>query len=360
MKKIKNKIKSIIIVHNLAQYHKIKEVENHIENYLKKSATFDLSERDVIGIDKYRGRKYYFENSEDPEEIQIFHYIMAKEGTEAGDYYNYLTMELIRQQYNNFNKRRAINIPEEIINLFSELSTEITGEKMECEKSGSDKNVIKLAENKNNSSQEKKTNSIPVQNTYVDQDGNYLKNRGKFEPKYSLYYYKEKKENEDDDDEDEYEKYLLLRLEIPGNIVRLTARSTDPKTEKYKGIVIKGIKKVDEFEERNKVDFTVISDNRSYEEFTYFIELKRNLELSKTGAKGNTDIYEIQFDKRNKEKFFPKDNDKNNSQKSDIKLDKKYEEVNDKNNKEIKLMNIASGVYVMKFQLTERSYIPNK
>ena len=356
----KNKIKSIIIVHNLAQYHKIKEVEKHIENYLKKSATFDLSERDVIGIDKYRGRKYYFENSEDPEEIQIFHYIMAKEGTEAGDYYNYLTMELIRQQYNNFNKRRAINIPEEIINLFSELSTEITGEKMECEKSGSDKNVIKLSENKNNSSQEKKTN-ITVQNTYVDQDGNYLKNRGKFEPKYSLYYYKEKKENEDDDDEDEYEKYLLLRLEIPGNIVRLTARSTDPKTEKYKGIVIKGIKKVDEFKERNKVDFTVISDNRSYEEFTYFIELKRNLELSKTGAKGNTDIYEIQFDKRNKEKFFPKDNDKNNSQKSDIKLeDKKYEEANNKNNKEIKLMNIASGVYVMKFQLTERSYIPNK
>ena len=356
----KNKIKSIIIVHNLAQYHKIKEVKNHIENYLKKSATFDLSERDVIGIDKYRGRKYYFENSEDPEEIQIFHYIMAKEGTEAGDYYNYLTMELIRQQYNNFNKRRAINIPDEIINLFSDLSTEITGEKMECEKSGSDKNVIKLSENKNNSSQEKKPN-IHSQNLYYDQDGNYLKNSRKFEPKYSLYYYKEKKENEDFDDEDEYEKYLLLRLELPGNIVRLTARSTDPKTEKFKGIVIKGIKKVDEFKERNKVDFTVISDNRSYEEFTYFIELKRNLELSKTGAKGYTEIYEIQFDKRNKEKFFPKDNDKNNSQKSDIKLeDKKYEEVNDKNNKEIKLMNIASGVYVLKFQLTERSYIPNK
>ena len=232
---------------------------------------------------------------------------------------------------------------------------------MECQPSGSDKNVIKLKEKENNSSQEKKTN-INLQNTYVDQDGNYLKNRGKFEPKYSLYYYKEKKENKDDDDEDEYEKYLLLRLEIPGNIVRLTARSTDPKTEKFKGIVIKGIKKVDEFKERNKVDFTVISDNRSYEEFTYFIELKRNLELSKTGAKGTTDIYEIKFDNRNKEKLFPKEsNDKNNSQKSDIKLeDKKCEEVNDKKNKEIKLMNIASGVYVMKFKLTERSYIPNK
>ena len=39
---------------------------------------------------------------------------------------------------------------------------------MECEKSGSDKNVIKLSENKNNSSQEKKPN-IHSQNLYYDQ-----------------------------------------------------------------------------------------------------------------------------------------------------------------------------------------------
>ena len=356
----KNKIKSIIIVHNLAQYHKIKEVENHIEQYLLKSATFDLSERDVIGIEKFRNRKYYFENSDDSEEIQVFHYIMAKEGTEAGNYYNYLTMELIRHQYNNFNRRRAINIPDEIINLFSELSSDIIGEKMECQKSGSDKNIIKLVDNQINKNQKKK--KIYVQSAYIDQDGNYLKNKGKFEPKYSLYYYKEKKENEDDDDEEEYEKFLLLRLEIPGNIVRLTARSTDPKTEKFNGIVIKGIKKIDEFKEQKNDDFTIINDNRSYDEFTYFIELKKNLELSKVAAKGNTEIYEIEFDKRNKEKYFQKESTQNNNnlQKGDNKLDdKRNKDANDKN-KEIKLMKIASGVYIMKFQLTEKSYIPSK
>ena len=84
--------------------------------------------------------------------------------------------------------------------------------------------------------------------------------------------------------------------------------------------------------------------------------------MSKSGAKGSTEIYEIEFDKRNKEKLFQKEATLNNLlQKSDIKLDdKKNKEANDKNNREIKLMNIASGVYVMKFQLTERSYIPNK
>jgi len=44
----KNKIKSIIIVHNLAQYHKIKEVENHIEQYLVKSATFDYQKEMLL------------------------------------------------------------------------------------------------------------------------------------------------------------------------------------------------------------------------------------------------------------------------------------------------------------------------
>ena len=321
----RNKIKSIIIVHNLAQYHKTIEVENHINYYLKKSATFKLGPKDYLGNNKiFKGRQYFYEITDDSKELQVFHYIMAKEGTEAGNYHNPFTLELIKQQYNSFNDRKPINIPDEIIKLFSELSTEIIGEKMDCQKLGKDNNLIKLVEDNQNNNAKKKTR-LHVQNAYIDQDGNYLKNKGKFEPKYSLYFYKEKKVKKDDDDEDEdededeenYEKYLLLRLEIPGNILKLTARSTDPKTEKFKGIVIKGIKKKDDFKERSKEDFTIISDNRSYEEFSYFIELKRNLELSERGARGSTGIYEIQFDKRNKETSFKKEgsekDDKSNS-----------------------------------------------
>ena len=158
-----------------------------------------------------------------------------------------------------------------------------------------------------------------------------------------MHYYKEKNEKDD-----EYDNYLLLRLEIPGNIVRLTARSTEPKTEKFNGIVIKGIKKEDQFIEKSKEDFTTISDNRNYEEFTYFIELNRNLELSKSSAITPTEIYEIQFDKRNKEKLFPISNPPNTS-KPPTMIE------NNNNNNQIK---IASGVYIMKFLLSERSSIP--
>ena len=106
---------------------------------------------------------------------------------------------------------------------------------------------------------------------------------------------------------------------------------------------------------QTKEDFTVISDNRNYEEFFYFIELKANLELSESFAKGYTEIYEFQFDKRNKEKYFQKENlgTSNNS------IMENKPEISKENIKEGIFMNIASGVYVMKFLLTERSYIPN-
>ena len=255
-----SKVSKIIIVHNLSQYHKIKEVKKHINNYLLLSATFNLEELKVVGKDN---RSFYVEKKNDKNEnITVFHYIMAKEGTEAGNYYNNLTLELIKEQYNSFTKRENIDIPEKIINIFSELSTEIIGEKIDTEKIKIVENRIKLIENKKFKSQKTKFN---FNNTYIDQDGKYLQNK-EFEPKYSLYFYRE------GDDDDEYENYLLLRLEIPGNISKLTARSTDPKKEKYRGIVITIHKDEDDIPEKNNKDFQKINDNRKYGKFAYFIE----------------------------------------------------------------------------------------
>jgi len=339
----KNKIKSIFIVHNLAQYHKIIEVERHIKNYLELSATFKLESRKVVGIKKFKDREYLYEKFDD---IDVFHYIMAKEGTEAGDYYNKLTIELIKQQYNNFNQRKKIDIPEEIIQLFSEMSNEILGEQIDLTKSEKDKNKIILKNNEN--IKDIKDEKFSINSAYMDQDGNYMKNKGKFEPKYSLFLYTEKK-SDDDEDEEEVEKYLLLRLEIPGNIKRLTARSTDLKKEKYTGIVIKGIKEKDDFPEKNNEGFKAIDDNREYGEFTYFIELKRNLQLSKKEAKGKTQIYEINFDNRNKEKLFKNDEGKSITKE---KANPKKKETK----KEVEGQKIASGVYILKFSLTENSF----
>ena len=106
----KKKIKTIIIVHNLAQFHKKIEVEKYIENYLKCSATFRVETRDYLGDKaKYKSRQFLYEVSKEFEGLSIFHHLMAKEGTEAGEYYNPFTLDLIKEQFNNFNERKAIN-----------------------------------------------------------------------------------------------------------------------------------------------------------------------------------------------------------------------------------------------------------
>ena len=191
---------------------------------------------------------------------------MAKEGQEAGNTYNDLTMKLIRHQYNNCNIRRKIDIPEEIVKLFSELSPEILGEKKEIAKSNDNENIIKLIEAEELDKKEKKEDpKIPkIQAVYMDQDGNYYNtfDDGKYEPKYSLYYYREKikkKENDDDDEDDEEENYqniLLLRLELPGNIKKLTAKRTELSDKLY-GIILKGKKEKDEFDEKQNESFYI-------------------------------------------------------------------------------------------------------
>ena len=336
----RNKIKSMIIVHNLAQYHRITEVEAHINNYLLHSATFELIKNDVRGIDNLKDRYYLVENSDKPDDkdIDVYHYIMAKEGTEAGNYYNNLTIKLIKQLYNQSNKRNQIDIPKEISLLFSELSSEIIGEKIDRDKLEIHDDLIILNENnenKNNNTIIKSTYNL--QNTYIDQDGRYLRNK-EFEPKYSLYYYRE--EGEDDD----YENYLLLRMEIPGNIDKLTARKTNLKTEKYKGIIIKGHKNRDEFEELKTKDLKEITDNRKYGDFSYFIELKPNLEINKNYSVEDTGIYEFYFNKKNREKKEKESKEKENK-KENANID----------NDIVKGIKIASGVYIIKFDLTQGS-----
>ena len=337
-----NKIKAIIIVHNLAQYNKIIEVERHINDFLLKSATFKIIKKQVLGLNDYTGRYYFVEKPDknnNHNNIEVFHYLMAKEGTEAGDYYNELTMQLIKQQYNNSNQRKAIDIPKQIKKLFCDLSDDIIGEKIKEDQIETiDEKTIKFKDNKDNNKRNENSD-FQIQNAYIDQDGNYLRNKGKYEPKYSLYVYRE------GDDEDEYENYLLLRIEIPGNITRLTARSTDPKEERYTGIIIKGIKEKDEIPEKNKRDYKNIRDTRTYDEINFFIELKGKLALHKKLPICDTEIYEIQFDKRNKEKYF-KDKDNN---KTTIK-----EKANCNNM--VEGVKIACGVYIFKFSLTQNSF----
>ena len=71
------------------------------------------------------------------------------------------------------------------------------------------------------------------------------------------------------------------------------------KNEKYKGLRIKGKKSKEEFPEESKKNFEMIKNNRTFEDFEYFIQLKESIELIDNFADDLTEIYTFKFDRKN-------------------------------------------------------------
>ena len=90
--------KTIFIIHNLMFIETIKNVETIIENIIKKSITFNkLSKRNIISENDDRKNNYYYLEAID-DKSTIVHLIMAREGTEAGKYYNQSTIDFLKKQ----------------------------------------------------------------------------------------------------------------------------------------------------------------------------------------------------------------------------------------------------------------------
>ena len=130
--KIKNELenqnsrKPIFIIHNLMNFHKIEQVEEHINNTLLNSASFKLEKvRDIKRSKKNEIRYYYIENDKKEKDFYIYHLIMAREMTEAGDYYNSYLYEFLEERFNEFPDRNSFYILDEIKNKFAEWSSDI-------------------------------------------------------------------------------------------------------------------------------------------------------------------------------------------------------------------------------------------
>ena len=97
--KRENTKKKIFIVHNLLNLETKQQVTDYIDNVLKKSLTQQTVERSMSNLDENKkvdgtvlNQTYYHEqytdNNDNKKLYTIEHLIMAKEGTEAGNYYN--------------------------------------------------------------------------------------------------------------------------------------------------------------------------------------------------------------------------------------------------------------------------------
>ena len=90
--------KTIFIIHNLMFIETKRNVEIIIKDTIEKSITFNkLSKRNIIGENDDRKNNYYYLEGID-DKSTIVHLIMAREGSEAGNYYNQSTIDFLKKQ----------------------------------------------------------------------------------------------------------------------------------------------------------------------------------------------------------------------------------------------------------------------
>jgi hypothetical protein len=120
----------LLVIHNLYNFKEIKDVEKYIDENLKKSDTFSVREQEIRLISEYVKKKKFFKNYFIEEKNEIIHFIMAEEGTEAGDYYNDTVIEYIKCCVCASADLEYFNLLEQLKKFFIEISDQFTSEKL--------------------------------------------------------------------------------------------------------------------------------------------------------------------------------------------------------------------------------------
>ena len=255
--RIKNEIhraklnkKNIFIIHNLITYTSIEQVENYIKEFLLNSATFNLKEGHNIrtGINQEKG-KYFSEENSEYRELNIYHLIFANEGSEAGKFYNYKTLNFIENSYQNITNLDKFDVIATVKDRFLKVSQEII-EKNENELTiddfdNSDKKVIKLKSQKD----------FALKKCLIDELGfSNLKGNG-FDPTYNYY-----RENEK----------IIIKIESPG-ISAVESYISNSDSYPFPIIKIKGIKNRDKKPEKIEDN---IYNSREYGQFSLDIPFR--------------------------------------------------------------------------------------
>ena len=124
-KKEYNELKKLFIIHNLKDLSTKEEVDNYINKVLFESISFKLNELETQSERENENTKYFIESNDD-KEMQIYHFIVAKENSEAGNYYNESTYTMIIQKYNSFNyKNKSFDLVNEIKEEIQSISKKI-------------------------------------------------------------------------------------------------------------------------------------------------------------------------------------------------------------------------------------------
>ena len=239
--------KSLFVIHNLMTFTKMSQVEEYVDTILKKSITFKLEEGHKIttSTEKINGLYYIEQNDDKNPEFQIYHYIMANEGSEAGNYLNKFTCDQLNQ-YFIVTIDKPFDVIETLKERFIDMSKEMFEKTEEIKPENfdnTDNKIIKL----------NKPTNITLKKCLIDELGfSNLRTNG-FMPLYNYYRKGDK---------------LIIRLEAPGNC---SLQSSILYIGEYVTIRIEGNKKKDKEPEDVKNN---IYNNREIGDFSLDIGLK--------------------------------------------------------------------------------------
>ena len=186
--RIKNSLqkekKNIYVIHNLQNYQRKEQVEDYIENTLKKLYGIKIVENSFQNIKGDYHKKYYVEERE-----KITHLIFINDYCIDADYYNYPTIEFLKKNLDVVQNRTHFSVVEKCKEFFLKIQSEFLEEPITNDDFEKNENKIKV--NKKD---------IKLKKVFIDEIGKTIANDPE-NPNY--YYYTEKND-------------LIINVELPG------------------------------------------------------------------------------------------------------------------------------------------------
>jgi len=210
--KILDKNKQIFVIHNLKEYSTEEQVNDYIENTLKKLCKTEIEENTLIkainsndkdiddkfkDINKFYFNKYFIEKDEN-----VSHFIFINDFSEKANYYNIPTITHIQKEIEVIKKRNKFSIIEDVKQFLVDISEEIMEQNPKIE------NIITVEGEKYDKILLKNINEITLKSYAVNEVGLAFRNDNN-EPKYSCYI-----------DPEENKLYISIELPGGGNIKR--------------------------------------------------------------------------------------------------------------------------------------------
>ena len=249
--------KQIFVVHNLKEYTTEEQVNDYIENTLKKLCRIELEEREQLNIlensnfdNKNYFNKFFIEKNEN-----VSHYILVNEFSEKASYYNTPTIRHIQKEIEVIKRRNNFSIIDDCKEFLIKIAEEIMEESIKKE------NLITEEGEKYDKIILKNINEINLKSYAVNEVGFTFRNDSN-EPKYSCYI-------------DIQENKLYVHFELPGggrNIIKNIELKQGFNLLTFEGEKF-GDKILDEEEKNETKKLTKICNKRKTSKFKFHIDI---------------------------------------------------------------------------------------